>query len=51
MSENTQISSLSESQISQAAMIFIQAEYEAIGMDTDSIQMNYIVHAGLKCSV
>lgn len=48
MSENTQISSLSESQISQAAMIFIQAEYEAIGMDTDSIQMNYIVHAGLK---
>ncbi|MFZ3071431.1 MAG: ABC transporter ATP-binding protein [Anaerolineaceae bacterium] len=48
MSGNTQISSLSDSQISQAAVTFVKAEYQAIGLDTDGIQMSYIVSAGLK---
>jgi ATP-binding cassette subfamily B multidrug efflux pump len=48
MSGNTQISALSESQISQAAVAFVKAEYQAIGLNTDSIQMSYIVSAGLQ---
>ncbi len=39
---------MSDSQISQAAVPFVRAEYETIGRNTDRMQMNYIVFAGLK---
>lgn len=37
-----------ESIITQAAVAWVQAEYEALGEDVDEIQMQYIGEAGLK---
>ncbi|HVI41398.1 MAG TPA: ABC transporter ATP-binding protein, partial [Anaerovoracaceae bacterium] len=48
LSGNDQLSALSDSQISQAALPFVRAEYEAIGLNTDRMQMNYTTFAGLK---
>ncbi|MHC1772016.1 MAG: ABC transporter ATP-binding protein [Flexilinea sp.] len=48
MGGNTRFSTMSDSQISQAAVPFVRAEYETIGRNTDRMQMNYIVFAGLK---
>ncbi len=37
---------MSDSIISQAALSYVQAEYEAIGVDTDAIQTSYLWHTG-----
>lgn len=37
-----------DSIITQAAVSYVQMEYEALGEDSDKIQMNYIGKAGLK---
>ena len=39
---------LPESMISQGAVLYVKAEYKAIGMNTDSIQTNYVLLSGLK---
>ena len=37
-----------ESIVTQAAVAFVQSEYEAMGEDTDAMQMDYIVRAGVQ---
>lgn len=37
-----------ESMISQMAVAFIQSEYETLGVDMDKMQLDYIIHTGLK---
>ena len=37
-----------DSMITQAAVSYVQAEYEALGEDVDGLQMKYIGKAGLK---
>ncbi|MDY4692635.1 MAG: ABC transporter ATP-binding protein [Blautia sp.] len=37
-----------DSILTQAAVAFVSAEYSALGMDVDAIQMRYILFAGLK---
>ena len=37
-----------DSMITQAAVSYVQAEYEALGEDIDALQMKYIGEAGLK---
>ena len=37
-----------DSMITQAAVSYVQAEYEALGEDIDELQMKYIGEAGLK---
>ena len=37
-----------DSMITQAAVSYVQAEYEALGEDVDGLQMKYIGEAGLK---
>ena len=37
-----------ESIVTQAAVSFVASEYEALGMDVDSIQMKYILFSGLR---
>lgn len=37
-----------ESMISQMAVAFIQSEYEALGVDMDKMQLDYIIQTGLK---
>lgn len=39
---------MSDSIISQKAVLFIQKEYEALGMDLQKIQMNYLLSTGGK---
>ena len=39
---------LPESMISQGAVLYVKTEYKAIGMNTDSIQTNYVLLSGLK---
>lgn len=45
---NQKIDDMQESIIEQAAIQEVKSEYKAIGMDTDSIQNQYIIMAGLK---
>lgn len=49
-SENRTIdfSDLPESMVNQAAVAFVKSEYEAIGENLDSIQMNYIKKSGIQ---
>ncbi|MFA9398740.1 MAG: ABC transporter ATP-binding protein [Clostridiaceae bacterium] len=41
-----QLDKLDESTINQASTVLVKAEYEAIGMDSDKIQSNYILKIG-----
>lgn len=43
-----QIAEMPESIVTQAAVTFVASEYEALGMDMDSIQMHYLLVAGLQ---
>ncbi|MCF2140455.1 MAG: ABC transporter ATP-binding protein/permease [Candidatus Lokiarchaeota archaeon] len=43
---NQKLLSLGEDMIKQAAIFAVKAEYEAIGIDTDKIQMDYIMRIG-----
>lgn len=43
-----QLRSMGDSTLNTAATAFVKAEYQAIGMDTDAIQTNYILESGLK---
>lgn len=43
-----QFDKMSESIITQSSIMFIKQEYEAQGLNTDDIQQNYIIRAGLK---
>ncbi|HIS39066.1 MAG TPA: ABC transporter ATP-binding protein [Candidatus Onthousia faecavium] len=45
---NEQFSSMPDSIISQSAVSAIKLEYIEVGLDTDSIQTNYIIITGLK---
>ena len=45
---NQKINDMQESILEQAAIQEIKKEYKAIGMDTDKIQNQYIIMAGLK---
>ena len=40
---------MQESILEQAAIQEVKNEYKAIGMDTNQIQNQYIIIAGLKC--
>lgn len=39
---------LPESMISQGAVMYVKAEYKAVGMNTDNIQTGYVLLSGLK---
>ena len=39
---------MSDSIITQKAILFIKAEYEAMGMDLNDVQMNYLLSTGAK---
>lgn len=39
---------MSDSVITQKAILFIQGEYEALGMDLEQVQMNYLLSTGAK---
>ena len=39
---------MSDSVITQKAILFIQGEYEALGMDLEQVQMNYLLSTGGK---
>lgn len=43
-----QIGEMPESIVTQAAVSFVGAEYEAVGEDVDAIQMDYIISAGIR---
>ena len=43
-----QIGEMPESIVTQAAVSFVRAEYEAVGEDVDAIQMDYIISAGIR---
>lgn len=45
---NQKLDDMQESILEQAAIQEVKSEYKAIGMDTDSIQNQYIIMAGLK---
>ncbi len=45
---NSKISAMPESITQQSAVSFVKNEYNTIGMDTDKMQTNYILWAGLK---
>lgn len=42
------ISQMPESIVTQAAVAFVQAEYEAMGLDVDAMQMDYIKRSGVQ---
>jgi ATP-binding cassette subfamily B multidrug efflux pump len=42
------VDEMPESIVTQAAVAFVQAEYEAMGMDMDAMQMDYIKNAGIQ---
>jgi ATP-binding cassette subfamily B protein len=46
-SMNERFTALGDNMITQAAVVPIKAEYMALGMNTDKIQSNYILHAGI----
>ena len=41
-------SEMPDSMVTQAAVAYVQAEYEALGEDIDDLQMNYIAKAGIQ---
>ncbi|MBE5962939.1 MAG: ABC transporter ATP-binding protein [Lachnospiraceae bacterium] len=43
-----QFSAMPESTLRQSAVAGVKAEYKAVGINTDQIQINYIILAGLK---
>jgi ATP-binding cassette subfamily B multidrug efflux pump len=43
-----QFASLGESMINQMAVGAVKAEYDALGMDTESLQTDYIIRAGIS---
>lgn len=43
-----QFSGMSESIVSQKALLFVKAEYAALGMDLGKVQMNYLLTTGAK---
>lgn len=45
---NEQFVNLPDAMLGQGAIKFVKAEYKAMGVDIDSIQMNYIFVTGLK---
>jgi ATP-binding cassette, subfamily B, multidrug efflux pump len=45
---NEQFASLGESMINQMAVGAVKAEYEALGMDTESLQTDYIIRTGVS---
>lgn len=45
---NEQFSEMPDSIISQAAISYVKGEYEAIGIDVDKAQINYILVSGAK---
>lgn len=45
---NSQFDEMSESMLEQASVSFVKNEYKEIGMDTDKLQTNYIILAGIK---
>lgn len=45
---NEQFTAMGESTMDAAAAAFVKAEYQAIGMDTDAIQNQYILISGVK---
>ncbi len=46
MTEN--LDGMPESIVTQAAVSFVASEYEALGLDVDSIQMHYILMSGVR---
>jgi ATP-binding cassette, subfamily B, multidrug efflux pump len=44
---NSKFSTLGESMINQTAVASVKAEYTALGMDTENLQTNYIIHVGI----
>jgi ATP-binding cassette subfamily B multidrug efflux pump len=45
---NEQFASLGESMINQMAVGAVKAEYDALGMDTESLQTDYIIRTGVS---
>ncbi len=45
---NKKIDQLPESIITQSSIVYIETEYESIGIDTNKLQENYIITFGLK---
>ena len=45
---NSQFDEMSDSIIDQASVSFVKNEYKEIGVDTDKLQTNYIILAGIK---
>ncbi|MDC7289524.1 ABC transporter ATP-binding protein/permease [Blautia schinkii] len=43
-----ELGGMSESMLTQSAVAFVRAEYQAIGEDVDAIQMNYIKTSGIR---
>ncbi len=43
-----QFSGMPDSIITQGAVVYVEAEYEALGRDTDSMQSNFILLSGLQ---
>lgn len=44
----SQLDDIDESIINQMAVLYVKAEYEAVGIDTDKIQSDYILTKGLQ---
>ncbi len=44
---NSKFSTLGASMINQMAVITVKAEYTALGMNTETLQTNYIIHTGI----
>ena len=45
-----QFSEMPDSIISQAAVSYVKGEYEAIGIDMDKAQINYILNSSFRCN-
>lgn len=43
----TRFDAMGDQMVAQAAVLVVRSEYEALGVDTDSLQTNYIVRTGL----
>ena len=48
LSAGDKLDEMPESIVTQAAVAFVQAEYEAMGMDMDAMQMDYIKKSGTQ---
>ncbi|MDD3048989.1 MAG: ABC transporter ATP-binding protein [Bacilli bacterium] len=47
-SANEKLKEMPDSMITQASVIYIKSEYKAVGIDTDKLQSNYVLNAGLR---